>query len=149
VVVRFKDLKKTKIRSNLVKKKRAHPEQDMQMEFFAWLSQFPKIDKLAWHTPNQARNPRDGKKFQLMGVKPGVPDVFIAIPFSTPAETIPSLIRKGKGLFIELKFGKVKPSKHQDKMLKNLAEQGYYCYIAHSIEDAKYIVRECYRDLLL
>lgn len=70
--------------------------------------------KLLHHIPNGgSRNKAEAAHLKRQGVKAGVPDIFLPVA------------RGGyHGLYIELKFGKNKTSKNQDKWLSALSAQG-------------------------
>lgn len=64
-------------------------------------------------------------KLKAEGVKAGVPDIFVAVPsFRYP------------GLFIEMKFGKNKPSKKQMYWINWLRIQGYWVAVCYSAAEA-------------
>lgn len=81
----------------------------------------------AFHVPNGGkRNAVEAMKFKAMGVKPGIPDIFIPVA------------KKGfHGLFIELKRAKnAYLSDHQQWWMTELSKQGYavtVCYGADQL----------------
>lgn len=103
-----------------------------QKAFFQWLAYWnPEASKLTWHTPNGGkRNVIEGSNFKQMGVKPGVPDVFMAVPHGDY-----------HGLFIEFKAGKNSLTQMQNEMMLNLRQKGYMAEACYSVEDAIEIVR--------
>ena len=56
-----------------------------------------------------------------MGVKAGVPDLCLPVPMNGFA-----------GLYIEMKYGKNKPTDHQKEWIKALKEQGYKVTVCYS-----------------
>lgn len=104
-------------------------EADQQRKLFQWTTfiqaKYPEID-LMFHIPNGgSRNKLEAANLKKQGVKAGVPDLFL--PFS----------RGGyHGLFIELKYGKNKPTKKQTEWLKSLNEQGYAVAVCYGCNEA-------------
>lgn len=86
----------------------AGTEDAHQIALFCWAAlpdirlRFPELQHM-FHIPNGGlRNKAEAGKFKAMGVKAGVPDIFLPVP------------RWGKaGLWIELKVGSNKPSPDQ------------------------------------
>lgn len=102
-------------------------EASHQEAFFQWLRLYPWIDELTWHTPNGgARTKAGGAALRRQGVKPGVPDIYVAIPNDGY-----------HGYFIELKSKGAKTTEHQDKMHVNLERNGYKVDICYSWTEAK------------
>lgn len=103
-------------------------EEDMQatlMEWFAW--QYPAYDPLFWHTPNGGkRHIGVAVKLKRQGVKPGVPDNFLAVPRGAY-----------HGFFLELKSDKGKLSEKQSVKIDLLKAQGYAVAIEWTIEGAQ------------
>lgn len=82
---------------------------------------FPEL-RLLFHIPNGGRrDAREAAKFKAMGVKPGVPDLFLPVPRGTY-----------HGLWIELKAGdRGRTSREQDSWLTQLRAQGYAACVCH------------------
>ena len=80
--------------------------------------------KLLWfHTPNGGlRAKGEAKKFKLMGVKAGVPDVLILTP---------SVDLKYVGFAVELKMKKGRLSDEQKIWLEELSKLGYKIYVCY------------------
>lgn len=104
-------------------------EDGEQLALFCWCAQ-SNIPELRWmfHIPNGgSRHIAEAAKLKAMGVKPGVPDLFLPIP------------KRGyKGLFIELK--KVKGgivTDEQHEWFIFLPSQGYYSVIARGWLNAR------------
>lgn len=83
--------------------------------------------KLLYHIPNGgSRNKAEAANLKRQGVKAGVPDLFLTVA------------RGGyHGLYIELKFGKNKTSKNQDKWLSELSAQGFCAMVCYGWVEAK------------
>ena len=104
-------------------------EASEQMALFDWAkwtgARLPGLD-LLFHIPNgEKRDKATAGRLRAMGVKPGVPDVFLPIP------------RDGEhGLFIELKDGKNKATAFQALWLSALQAQGYRCQVCYGWQAA-------------
>ena len=114
-------------------------EEDEQIALFQWAADesaaIPEL-KLMYHIPNGGkRNKAIAAKFKRMGVKAGVPDIFLAAP-------------KGgyHGLYIELKRTKGgSTSDNQDDWIDALREQGYRVDVCKGWEKAKETILEYIR----
>ena len=87
---------------------------------------------LMFHIPNGGkRNAQEAARFKQMGVKAGVPDIFLPVP------------RGGfHGLWIELKAPKGKTSAVQDAFLGELDKQGYKTAVCYGWEMAAKVLKE-------
>jgi hypothetical protein len=117
-------------------------EHDEQSLLFEWAKLqegiYPQL-LLLFAIPNGGKLPytRRGKhvfsperlKLVKEGLKQGVPDLFLAFPS-----------KFFFGLFIEMKFGKNKPTTEQVWWLQELALQGYATAIAYSFEEARDVI---------
>lgn len=101
-----------------------NPEDALQISIMDWMRlQHPNV--LAVHIPNGgSRNKIEAVKLKRMGVKAGMPDIFI------PQKSVNSL-----GFFCELKVGKNTPTPIQKEVMQKLQDSGYYCCIARSLEE--------------
>lgn len=99
-------------------------EDTEQMGVIEWANwntgRFPEL-QLLFHVPNGGkRNAAEAVRFKAMGVKAGVPDLCLPVP------------RNGfAGLYIEMKYGKNRTTKEQEKWITALRQQGYkvaVCY---------------------
>ena len=106
-------------------------EEDEQIALFRWAAYeagaMPEL-KLMHHIPNGGkRNKAIAAKFKRMGVKAGVPDIFLPVA------------RNGfHGLYIELKRIKHSgTSDNQDTWIEALREQGYRVDVCKGWEKAK------------
>jgi len=85
--------------------------------------------KMLFAIPNGGKR-KNGWWEVAEGLKRGVPDLFLA------AQKHHRGVSWG-GMFIEMKFGKNKPTKDQKEWLSELEEANYYCVVCHSWEEAK------------
>lgn len=109
----------------------ANSEEEEQILLFTWanyaMGTWPEL-ALLFHIPNGGkRSAAEAGRFKAMGVKPGVPDLFLPVP------------RGGySGLFIELKRahgGSL--SDHQRDWLDDLSVRGYKAVMCHGWEAAR------------
>jgi len=109
-------------------------ERDEQIKLFQYLHKHPLLKDLAFSIPNEARrSPVLGRLMKLMGLRSGVPDIFV--PYSANGY---------HGLFIELKYGKNKPTPAQVFFINRLLEQGYQAKVCWGALEAI----ECIEDYL-
>ena len=111
------------------------PTEDVeQVQLFTWAQymsgKYPELE-LMYHIPNGGkRSKAEAGRFKAMGVKSGVPDIFIPCA------------RGGYfGCYIEMKRAKGGTvSANQKKWIEALKEQGYFVVVAYGMEQAaKYI----------
>lgn len=107
-----------------------HIEDNEQILLFDWAAaqsgKYPELS-LLFHIPNGGkRNAREAERFKRMGVKAGVPDLFLPVP-------------RGKfhGLFVELKSAKGKLSDYQRQWLSELAASGYAACVCFGFDEAQ------------
>lgn len=81
------------------------------------------------HIPNQGHNPRSMVHLKRMGLRPGVPDYFLAVPRGSSA-----------GLWIEMKsdVGKLSPNQAVFSALLNAS--GYLCVVCRSAMEARDVI---------
>lgn len=110
-------------------------EQNLQIAFFDWLrwseKRYPELKRMH-HIPNGGkRSKAEAAIFKAMGVKPGVPDVFLPEP-------------RGMyhGLYIEFKSDGGKPSGSQTEFLDSLREAGYLACVCSSLDKAIKITQQ-------
>ena len=97
--------------------------------------EFPEL-KLMFHIPNERHcDAREGKRFKLMGVKSGVPDLFLPVPRGLY-----------RGLFIELKTAEGRPSDNQLWWQTELTKQGYLSTICYGWEMAVTVILKYLRS---
>ncbi len=108
------------------------PTEDEEQEaLFRWLAfasnRQPEL-RLMIHIPNEGkRSERQGAKMKKIGLRKGVPDLFLPVP-------------KGKyhGLWIEMKRMKgSKTSKEQKEWIEALNRQGYFAAVCLGWLEAK------------
>ncbi len=103
-------------------------EEAEQAAIFKWAEyekrKYPELE-LLYHVPNGGK--RDAKTAAILkrcGVKAGVPDLVLPVA------------RCGyHGLYIELKVGKNRTSKNQDRWLENLNAQGYKAVVCYGFNE--------------
>ncbi|MDE6727770.1 MAG: VRR-NUC domain-containing protein [Oscillospiraceae bacterium] len=107
-----------------------HIEDNEQILLFDWATlqsaKYPELG-LLYHIPNGGkRDAREAARFKRMGVKPGVPDLFLPVP-------------RGKyhGLYIEMKSPGGKLSDYQKEWLEKLSENGYAACVCFGFEEAQ------------
>ena len=110
-------------------------EHQEQVALFQWAElqkcTMPELS-LLFSIPNGGhRHKATGAKMKREGVKRGVPDIFLAVA-------------RGKhfGLFIEMKFGKNKPTPEQKTWLIELTWQGYTTEVCNGFEEAKQVIEK-------
>lgn len=90
---------------------------------------YPGVNTIL-HVPNGGKRTRiEGAKFKRLGVRAGIPDLFLPIQ------------KQGYGgLFIELKVDKGKVSTKQKEWIENLNINGYKAVVCYGFEEAKDII---------
>ena len=87
---------------------------------------YPELS-LLFHIPNGgSRNKIEAANLKRQGVKAGVPDLFLPVPCGGY-----------HGLFIEMKYGKNKPTDAQREWMAALNEQGYLAVMCYGFEDSR------------
>lgn len=103
-------------------------EDDLQISCFQWIELMrPSHPILEWiiHVPNGGKRPRGAAgKLKAMGVKPGVLDVLLPLPFNG-----------WSGLAIEMKVGRNKTTEQQDDWLEVFHASGYYTAVCYTLEE--------------
>ena len=106
-----------------------HTEQVTLMQWWALAhKQFGISEQLLFAIPNGGqRNIVVATKLKAEGVRPGIPDLFLAVPR-----------RNAHGLFIEMKKAKGgRVSDKQSTAMDLLAEQGYKWAVCHGWNEAR------------
>lgn len=108
-------------------------EDTEQMGVIDWANwntnRFPEL-QLLFHVPNGGkRSATEAARFKAMGVKAGVPDLCLPVPRGGYA-----------GLYIEMKYGKNKPTDNQKQWIADLKAQGYKVEVCWSGEDATWLL---------
>ena len=107
------------------------PEQIDHINVVNWFNyQYPKLADDFHHFANERFcSIQEGRTLKRMGVKPGVADFFLAVPWN------------GRhGLWVELKVGKNKPTKEQIDFLERKVRHGYAVAVAWGFDSAKEII---------
>jgi hypothetical protein len=87
---------------------------------------YPFAWKLVYAVPNGGyRHPGEALNLKREGVKPGVPDIHVAIP-----------TEKYPGLYLEFKFGRNKVTPGQQAFIENLRLVGYRVEVVYDFEEA-------------
>jgi VRR-NUC domain-containing protein len=90
------------------------------------MKKYPELQYL-WHTPNGGKRTKtEAYHFKQMGVKPGVPDLFLAVPN-----------QHYHGCFIEMKSPKGKATEAQLLIMEYLHGVGYVVEVCTNWEEAK------------
>jgi hypothetical protein len=110
-------------------------EQEMQIAFFEWAKwqegKYPELG-LMHHIPNGGKRSKvEACIFKAMGVKKGVPDVFL-----------PEARGIYHGLYIEFKAKGERPRAEQEDILAGLREAGYYAVCCDELQKAIKITTE-------
>ena len=100
-------------------------EAEEQELVIKWSELNPAL-KWLFHIPNGgSRHPAEAVHLKRMGVKPGVPDLFLPLP-----------VPPYHGLWIEMKSQTGRPTALQTEWLEWLRSQGYAAYVCHGAEAA-------------
>jgi len=104
------------------------PEQAEHINVVNWFNyQYPELSDDFHHFANErACSVNQGRLLKRMGVKKGVLDFFLALPFNGKA-----------GLWVELKVGKNKPTKEQIEFANRKISRGYEAAFALGFEAAR------------
>lgn len=109
-----------------------------QIKLFNWaesVKDFVPELKMMYHVPNEGKRQQGtGAILKAAGMRKGVPDIVLPVA------------RQGyHGLYIELKFGKNKPTREQEAYLQALRNAGYQSAVAYGFEQAREIIRHYLR----
>ncbi len=114
---------------NLEAYKNSSSEELEQETVFAWAeyqaNAHPEL-RFMYHIANEGKRSRTaGGRLRAVGMKRGVPDICLPAP-------------RGNyhGLYVEMKFGKNKPTKEQLNYLIFLNSQGYFVKVCYSADEA-------------
>lgn len=100
-------------------------EATMQIALFEWASYNRDLDCMYAIPNGGSRHYLEACNLKRQGVKAGVPD--ICLPLARGCY---------HGLYIELKWGKNKPTDKQLEWLNRLARNGYKTVVCYSIDEA-------------
>ena len=122
-------------------KRTTSSESQEQKALFQWAGlaeqKYPEL-KLLHHIPNGGiRDIRTAANLKKEGVKRGVPDI-----------CLPVAIGEYHGLYIELKVGKNKTSKHQDEWIEKLRNENYCVEVAYGWQEAKDTIEDYLEGLM-
>lgn len=107
-------------------KKKDFSEDGEQRQLIQWCRTDPRL-QFFFHIPNEnSAGIKWGIRNRELGVKSGVPDLFLPIPN-----------KSYHGLFIEMKTKHGKTSERQDKWLAALNGFGYKAVVCHGWEEAR------------
>lgn len=105
-------------------------EQIMLIEWAELMQRRLPALKWLYHVPNGGkRDPVTGALLKKMGVKAGVPDLFLPEPAG-----------KFHGLYIEMKCGNGRPSDEQRKWIAHLCEAGYAVHVCYGFKEAAKVI---------
>lgn len=113
-------------------------EGEEQAALFDWAylqrNTYPELD-LLFHIPNGgSRNRLEAANLKQQGVKAGVPDLCLPVA------------RGGfHGLYIEMKYGKNKPTENQNEWMNALQNQGYAVAVCYSWEQASKVITDYFK----
>ena len=105
-----------------------------QIKLFNWAKSrediIPEL-RLMYHVPNEGKRTQGGGTIlKAAGLKSGVPDICLPVP------------RQGfHALYIEMKFGKNKPTKAQAEFMELLKAAGAKAAVCYSAEEAREVIR--------
>lgn len=101
-------------------------ETQIHQSVMKYIRMHPHLEKYVIHIPNQGkRSYKTANLFKSMGMKAGIPDLFIAYPS-----------RGYHGAWIELKSQKGKLSEHQRDFLELMKSQNYFTSVCYSFDEA-------------
>ena len=105
-------------------------ESSIQKAVMQWVALDPVLRQCVIHIPNEGKRTSSyGKSLKDMGMRPGVSDLFIAMP------------RKGySGAWIELKSKNGLLSDSQAEFLDDMRCQNYFTSACHSIDETIKII---------
>ncbi|WP_099062427.1 VRR-NUC domain-containing protein [Serratia sp. BW106] len=125
---------KLEVRGGKVKKVRRQPELEEQAALIEWADKTVidgvRIGDYLIHIPNEGRRgPKAARDAKRLGLRAGVPDLFLALPCGLWA-----------GLWVEMKSKKGASSTRQTQWLDRLKTVGYRVSICRCFDDAKEII---------
>lgn len=125
---------KLEVRGGKVRKVRRQPELEEQAALIEWADKTVidgiRIGDYLIHIPNEGkRGPKAAKDAKRLGLRAGVPDLFLALPRGGYA-----------GLWIEMKSKQGTVTFQQIKWLTRFADVAYKTSICKSLTDAKGVI---------
>lgn len=131
------------LRANATGKVSEDTEQIQLMNWCRWKANqggmWEMLD-LLYHVPNGGRRGKaEASIFKAMGVKAGVPDLFLPVPMVLQSE---EYAQNTHGLYIEMKAqgGRLHPS--QKEWLQKLRSMGYCCRVCFGCEEAERVLED-------
>lgn len=111
---------------NYNRKRGEDTEQEAVISWANWhMQQYPEL-KWLYHIPNGGkRSKAEAARFKMQGVKAGVSDLHL-----------PTARGGYFGLYIEMKYGKNKPTESQFEFMDDMRQQGYKTVVAYGAEEA-------------
>ena len=104
-------------------------EHDEQVKLFQWAKmyehRYPGLQLLYANPLGGKRPKRTASKMKQEGAKAGVPDLTLPVPANGY-----------HGMYIEMKYGKNKPTEAQQWWLDRLTAEGYKTVVAYGWEEA-------------
>lgn len=106
-------------------------ETQEQATLFKWAAQpsvrkeYPDL-KYLFHVPNERKDKMEAIVLKSIGVKKGVPDLFLPVPCGS-----------FHGLWIEMKAEKGRASEEQKWWLKEMIDQGYAAVVCYGWKNAR------------
>lgn len=122
---------KLEVRNGKVRKVNHQPETEEQAALIEWADK-TVIDGICIgdyliHIPNEGkRGPKAARDAKRLGLRKGVPDLFLALPRSGYA-----------GLWIEMKSGKGMPTEAQVAWITRLTRAGYMAKVCYGFKHAQ------------
>ncbi|CAI3224653.1 VRR-NUC domain-containing protein [Clostridium neonatale] len=116
-------------------------EAQEQAALFQWAmlarQKYPQLE-LLYHIPNGGRREKkEAVALKRQGVKAGVPDI-----------CLPVAVGEYHGLYIELKVGKNKTSKHQDEWIEKLRNENYCVEVSYGWQEARDTIEDYLEGLM-
>jgi hypothetical protein len=108
-------------------------EANLQQQCVKWFDmQYPQYSRYLFHIRNggSIKSAREGLKFKRMGVRKGIPDLFLSLPTS-----------EWHGMYIELKKKGGKPSHEQLENCRHFRNVRYECEIIDDFDTFVRIVK--------
>ena len=115
-------------------------EHEEQAALFLWansgaaLDEWPELEFMHANPMGGNRDAKTGAYMKAEGAKPGVPDIFLPVARGVY-----------HGLYVEMKYGKNKPTKEQLEYMRFLAGQGYRVHVRYSAETAQAAIEDYLR----
>lgn len=100
--------------------------------------QYPHLSQLLFHPANEGkRTPKEGNKLKKMGMRKGVPDLFLSVPKIIDTEMIKKIFH---GIYFEIKTGRRRQTKEQKSFEEKVTKQEYAYHIVDSFELFQFLV---------